>query len=237
MGEGPLRRSRRGVRSWASPGVAVGPGTSGATLGAVRVIEVFADIVCPFTHIGLRRLVEHRAGLGRDDVRLHVRSWPLEIVNGNPVDPAFIAHEIDDLRRQVAGDLFTGFDVAAFPATSLPALALTLAAYEVAIETGEAVALRLRDALFEEGRDVADPAVLAEIAAAYGLDGPASDDAVLADHAEGARRGVIGSPHFFLPDGGATFCPSLDIRKGEAGLRVAIDPQGFAGLVESCFAP
>ena len=54
------------------------------------VIEVFADVACPFTHIGLRRLVEQRAALGRDDVTLLVRAWPLELVNGKPLDPAFI---------------------------------------------------------------------------------------------------------------------------------------------------
>jgi len=45
------------------------------------VIEVFADVACPFTHVGLKSFVARRAGLGRDDVILRVRAWPLEIVN------------------------------------------------------------------------------------------------------------------------------------------------------------
>ena len=32
-------------------------------------IEVFADVLCPFTHVGLRRLVARRTELGRDDPR------------------------------------------------------------------------------------------------------------------------------------------------------------------------
>jgi hypothetical protein len=34
----------------------------------MTVIEVFADVACPFTHVGLRRFVDRRAELGRHDV-------------------------------------------------------------------------------------------------------------------------------------------------------------------------
>ena len=47
-------------------------------------IEVYADISCPFTHIGLRTILRRRNELGRDDVSVRVRSWPLEPVNGVP---------------------------------------------------------------------------------------------------------------------------------------------------------
>ena len=85
------------------------------------VIEVFADVGCPFTHVGLRRMVDRRDELGRTDVVLRVRAWPLEHVNHTPLDPAFIAEEVAAIRVQVAPDLFTGFVPGAFPATSLPA--------------------------------------------------------------------------------------------------------------------
>ena len=32
---------------------------------SMTVIEVFADVTCPFTHVGLRRFVERRGELGR----------------------------------------------------------------------------------------------------------------------------------------------------------------------------
>ena len=117
----------------------------------MTVIEVFADVACPFTHVGLRRFVDRRAELGRDDVTLRVRAWPLEIVNGQPLDPHFIAEEVDDIRQQVAPALFQGFTEAAFPASSLPALTLAAAAYDENLATGERVSLALRDLLFEQG--------------------------------------------------------------------------------------
>src|SRR5690348_5100333 len=93
-----------------------------------KVVEVFADIRCPFTHVGLRRLVEMRRKSGADFV-LRVRAWPLELVNGEPLDPDFIAEEVEELQEQVAPDLFRGFDVAKFPGSSLPALRLAVRAY------------------------------------------------------------------------------------------------------------
>ena len=90
----------------------------------------------------------------------------------------------------MAPDLFAGFREGTFPATSMPALALTHAAYRSDPGTGEDVALRLRNLLFEEGVDIADPSVLAAVAAEHGVDGPLDDtDPVLADHVEGTRAG------------------------------------------------
>ena len=90
----------------------------------MTVIEVFADVACPFTHVGLRRVVDRRTQLGRHDVTLLVRAWPLEVVNGQPLDPRFIAEEVDDIRQQVAPTLFAGFTEASVPTSSLPALSL-----------------------------------------------------------------------------------------------------------------
>lgn len=201
------------------------------------MIEVFADVACPFTHVGLRRFVERR-DRGGPQVRLRVRSWPLEVVNGEPMDPSFIADEVDEIRGQVAPDLFAGFDPDAFPASSMPALALSAAGYEVDLATGEAISLELRDLLFEQGRDIADAAVLAGVAERHGVAVDAVDpalDAVHADHAEGRRRGVIGSPHFFTP-AGDFFCPSLDVGRDANGhLRITADPVGFEQFLDSCF--
>jgi predicted DsbA family dithiol-disulfide isomerase len=190
-------------------------------------VEVFADIGCPFTHVGLRRLVDRRRTLGTV-LPLRVRAWPLELVNGAPLAPELVAEEIEALRAQVAPDLFVGFDPARFPATSLPALDLAAAAYRRSPEVGERVSLALRHALFEEGRDVAAPDVLAEVAAAHGLDAPTARDraAVDEDWAEGRRRGVLGSPHFFVGAKGF-FCPSLDIERVDGHLRIKSDPEAL----------
>jgi len=184
----------------------------------VRVIEVYADVWCPFAHVGLRRAARRRDQLGRDDVVLRVRAWPLELVNGAPLDAAVTAERVDALRSQVAPDLFTNFDPEHFPSTSLPALAFAAAAYRRDDRTGEAVSFALRDALFEEGRDISSPDVLFEVAAAHGLGDPTTEDSegVLSDWRGGRERGVKGSPHFFCGSIQA-FCPSLDLFKDEEG--------------------
>jgi predicted DsbA family dithiol-disulfide isomerase len=202
----------------------------------MSTIEVFADVRCPFTHVGLRRLVERRAALGRHDVRLRVRAWPLELVNGAPLDADVIAEEVEDIRGQVATDLFAGFDVAAFPTSSLPSLALAAKAYEVSTEAGERVSLALRDALFEHGRNVGADDVLREIAVAAGVEVPDAADhrRVLDDWAEGRACGVIGSPHFIVDESGF-FCPGLDIERVDDHLQIRTDRHAFDAFVERCF--
>ena len=201
----------------------------------MTVIEVFADVACPFTHVGLLQFVERRNELGRHDVVLHVRSWPLEIVNGHPLDPHFIAEEIDDIRGQIAAPLFARFSEDAFPASSIPALELSAAAYEKDLATGEAVSLALRDLLFEQGVDIADPEVLGRLAAEHGVHADLTDThRVVEEHAEGVERNVIGSPHFFTP-AGSFFCPSLDVHRDDTGhLRITAD-SGFDQFVATCF--
>ena len=111
-----------------------------------------------------------------------VRAWPLEIVNGKPLDPAFIYEEVVDIRHQVAPDLFADFREDALPSSSIPALALTEAAYRHDAATGEQVALRLSDLLFEEGVDIAEPSVL------DGASPPTTASRPLRRHLPRARR-------------------------------------------------
>ena len=200
------------------------------------VIEVFADVACPFTHVGLKSFVARRAELGRDDVTLRVRAWPLEIVNSQPLDPADIAEEIAALHEQVGSTLFTGFSRESFPATSLPALALASAAYERDVVTGERVSLELRDLLFEHGVPIAEPGVLQRVAAEHGIElGSADQQRVLDEYAQGMDRGVVGSPHFFTPAGGF-FCPALDISRNPNGrLHIRPDTAGFERFLATCF--
>jgi len=201
----------------------------------VTTLEVFADITCPFTYVGVRRFVAAREERGLSHVRLRFRAWPLEIVNGVPLQGDFVAHEIADIRAQVAPELFGGFDPATFPSTSIPAFGLAAAAYDHGDERGEAVSLALRHAIFEEGRDVGDPAVLGTIGAAYGVVLLSAEDAlerVRADHDEGIERGVVGSPYFFA-GGRGLFCPTLRISKDGDHYRVEWDREAFEDLLGS----
>ncbi|MEZ5323009.1 MAG: DsbA family protein [Microthrixaceae bacterium] len=200
-----------------------------------KVIEVFADVGCPFTHVGLRRFVQRRDALGRSDLVLHVRAWPLEVVNGSPMDPGFIAEEVEQIRAALGGDVFVGFVPGSFPATSIPAMALAAAAYDVDPGIGESVSLRVRHLLFEEGVDVSDHAVLHSIAEGFGFEADLDDDtAVLEDHRRGVGQGVVGSPHFFT-DGGDFFCPALAVGRDDEGvLQVSPDPERFDRFFASC---
>ena len=202
---------------------------------ASRTIEVFADLRCPFTHVGLRRLVVRRHALGQDGVGLRVRAWPLELVNAAPLDPLLIAEEVEELRAQVAPDLFVGFDPERFPGSSMPGLRLAAAAYRRGLAVGERISLALRTALFEEGRDITDSTLLDAIAAEVGSTEPVAgtDDDVVADWREGQRRGVIGSPHFFVA-GHSWFCPALDITRRDGHLQIADDPAAFERFVAAC---
>jgi predicted DsbA family dithiol-disulfide isomerase len=199
-------------------------------------IEVFADVVCPFTHVGLRRLTEQRRVLG-STVIVRVRAWPLELVNGEPLDAALVDEEIEELREQVAPDLFVGFDRTQFPSTSLPALTLAAAAYRRSATLGERVSLALRHALFEEGRDIANVDVLADIARAFDVPSIEAGDreSIQVDWDEGRRREVKGSPHFFV-GGTGYFCPALEITRVDGHLRITSDEIGFENFVARALA-
>jgi predicted DsbA family dithiol-disulfide isomerase len=175
-------------------------------------VEVYADVCCPFTHFGLRRLVEARRAHGSNRP-IRIRAWPLEWVNGTALEPEAVASEIAALRAQVAPDLFRRFDARAFPHTSIPAFGLAAAAYGCDLATGERVSLALRDALFEHGLDVSDAGVLDRMAAHFGivqLDPESIEASVRADWRRGTTRGVQGSPHFFVGSR-SWFCPTLVI--------------------------
>lgn len=202
------------------------------------VIEVFADIWCPFAHVGLRAIEEQRRRSDREDMVIWVRAWPLELVNGAPLDPTVTWEHAEDLRNQVAPDQFRHLDVDHFPTSTLEALALADRAYRTGLQVGERMSFALRDALFEEGRDISDPAILRYLADELGVAMPDGSDrtAVIADWDEGKRRGVLGSPHLFCGDVDA-FCPSLDITKDPvAGLSVVRDTSGLTTFLDQCFA-
>ena len=209
-------------------------------LRCMRTVEVFADVLCPFTHVGLHTLIDRRAERRLTEPFLRIRAWPLELVNGRPLDAHHIAAEITALRASVRPDLFAGFSVETFPETSMAAFALSAAADR----TGdpaliEDVGMALRNAVFEDGVDIGHPDNVAPLADSFDLrplGASETEAAVRADWDEGKARGVVGSPHFFTADGGSWFCPGLDISRDSRGDFVVAWKQGTESFVERVFS-
>jgi predicted DsbA family dithiol-disulfide isomerase len=205
----------------------------------MKTVEVFADILCPFTHVGLHTLIDRRTERGLSEPRLRIRAWPLELVNGQPLDAKHIGAEITALRASVRPDLFTGFSVDTFPSTSMAGFALSAAADRTGNPVvAEEVGMALRDAVFEFGLDIGRPEVVAPIAAQFNLEPLDIDStaaAVRADWDEGRARGVIGSPHFFTGDDGSWFCPGLAISRDDVGNFIIAWKQGSEAFVDSVF--
>lgn len=199
------------------------------------VIEVFADLWCPFAHIGLAAAKAACVEAGRADVVFWVRAWPLELVNAEPMDPLRAAANGAALRAQVAPERFAKVDPTTFPSTTLPALALAHAAYRVSPSVGEQVSFALRVALFEEGRDLSDPHVLDDLARRFGVPAASDEDraGVLKEYAEGQARGVVGSPHFFCGNHGH-FCPSLEITQEEDGRLIRLEAARLREFLVTC---
>ncbi len=191
----------------------------------MTILEVFADVTCPFTHVGLRRVVDDVG----DIVQLRVRAWPLEWVNGAPMEAGAVSAKTEALRDQLHVDAFSGLRPERWPATTIPALNLAAAAYERGPDLGLVASMAIRDALFERGLDISDTDVLAELATRFDLPIPGAEAcrSVLDDFADGRRRGVRGSPDFFV-HGREFFCPALDLGHDDDGDLVArFDRDGF----------
>lgn len=195
-------------------------------------VEVFADVGCPFAHVGLSLVVSRLAEMD-PPVDCYVRAWPLEWVNGSPLEGDAVAVKIAALRDQLDVDCFNGFDADQFPTTTIPALNLCAEGYGRDAQTGLEVSLSVRNALFEEGLDVGRQQVLAEIAAEYELPAPSRDpsQAVLDEYADGRARGVRGSPDFYMGDA-EFFCPALDLDHDDDGrLLAGFDIEGFETFI------
>lgn len=204
------------------------------------VVEVFSDVTCPFAHVGLRRVTEEL--VARDtgiDVRL--LAWPLEWVNGAPLGHAAVAAKAAVLSERLGVESFEGLGRAAWPDTTVPALELTAAAYEIDQATGFAVGMAIRSALFRHGRDISEPDVLVSIAREHGMDGAEVRDArtatlggrVQVEYEDGRRRGVRGSPHYWAGDTDF-FCPALVIGRGDDGGLIAdFDPSGLSTFLDA----
>ena len=196
-------------------------------------VEVYADVACPFAHVLLSQLVQRRAELDATSIGIVVRAWPLELIDAVPHDPEQIVAEVRALQASVAPELFRGFSTDRMPESTLPSMALTAAAYSRTPEAGEAVALRLRELLFEEGVDISDPVVLGALEASHGLHVAPDVSVVEAEWDLGRHRGVKGSPHVFAGEM-SEFCPTFTV--GRTQHDYVVEPTPWASdFLTGCF--
>ena len=182
-----------------------------------HVIDVYADLWCPFAYVGLTRAVDSD-DVVQGRVQLDLRSWPLELVNGEPLPQGKTLANATALRASVAPDLFAGVHHWVYPTSTLPALALAAKANVTDLQLGAAVSMHLRHLLFEDGLDLSSDLVLNQVAQDFAI-ARDPDDLLLvnSEHLNGQQRGVKGSPHFFCGTGEDIFCPTLDLSRDEEG--------------------
>lgn len=166
------------------------------------------DVVCPYAWLASLQVDAFAAEHG-----LVVRHRPVLLGGllrhfGGPDDPNRVQSPARarmtrlDIVRSAALHGRTIEVPAAHPRRTLDAMRLIIAAPE---QDRVRLAAALFSAYWEQGRDVADRAVLTEIAAAHGVAIAAIDDAAVKDELrartdEAAQRGVFGVPTFSVGD-------------------------------------
>lgn len=189
------------------------------------VLTVYADVVCPWASLalhGLRR-ARHRRDLRK--VRIDLRAYPLELVNGVPNPKRVVDTEVP-----VVGGLSESLGWRSWnrppyewPVSSLLALEAVQAAKRPEVgglAASDELDAALRRALFVDSRCISLLPVICEIAESC----PAVNTAALTRslYLGSGRAEVItqwrntadrvqGSPHVFLPDGTEWHNPGVEV--------------------------
>ena len=199
-------------------------------------IELYADYVCPFCYLGTRALEQYRED--RDDP-LAVEWHPFDLRRGKRNPDGSIDHEVDDGKddeyyeqaRQNVRRLQDeyGVEMAQEIATDVDSFDAQVASWYVNTEHPDqwnAFDEAIYTALWQDGRDIGDVDVLADLAADVGLPADEIRDAVADDDrratleerfAAASQRGITGVPTF-VSDGRVA--------------RGAVPPEHIARLVE-----
>ncbi len=188
---------------------------------ALTRVDVVSDAICPWCWIGKRHLEGALARLAEEGERFRVHWRPFQL---NPDMPregveraAYRAAKFGSIERSreldaqvaaagAAAGLEFRFDRQRRTPNTVDAHRLVRRAGEAGGEARQdAVVEALFRAYFQEGRDIGDAAVLAEVASAAGLEGAAAllasgeGEAEVRAEDEGFRRlGITGVPSFAL---------------------------------------
>ncbi|MDS0294395.1 DsbA family oxidoreductase [Halogeometricum luteum] len=200
-------------------------------------ITVYSDYVCPFCYLGRESLRQYQES--RED-ELEIDWHPFDLRSGKRNPDGTIDHDVDDgkdddyyeqakenvRRLQERYDVEMDLDIA----TDVDSLPAQVASYYVREHydygTWLAFDVAIFDALWTEGEDIGDEAVLVELAAEAGVDGDEirsalDDDALRGEvreqFTEAKQQGITGVPTFAYDGYGA---------------RGAVPPEQLKRLVE-----
>jgi predicted DsbA family dithiol-disulfide isomerase len=182
---------------------------------SVEEITVYADYVCPFCYLGRESLARYRAGR-EEPLRVDWRPFDLRARKRGP--DGEIDHDVEDGKdeeyyaqaRENVRRLREryGLEMAQEIATDVDSLNAQVASVAVRESHGHdrwlAFDEGVFDALWQDGRDIGDPDVLAEVADGVGVAGTVrgalADDErrseVREQFEEATRRGITGVPSF-----------------------------------------
>jgi predicted DsbA family dithiol-disulfide isomerase len=186
-------------------------------------IDIVSDVVCPWCYLGKARL-EFAIAEVQDEIGVDINWRPYRLNPDHP--PEGVDHQ-SDLARKLGGKdavdrahamlqklgedvgIRYNFEAIKIGPNTLDAHRMLHWAMTEGREVQDKVATALFKANFEEGRNVGDPAVLADIAEQSGLDRKvienllatdADKDTVLSEIDAAQKMGVTGVP-FFIIDG------------------------------------
>lgn len=189
------------------------------------VVTVYGDLACPFASLAIAGLRAARDRLGLD-LKLDIRAFPLELVNGRP-------HRFGVL--EVEKPVLVGIaphlgwqrwraDPTTWPASTLLPLEAVQAAKRPEVgglAASEELDSALRRALFVDSRCIAVLQVILEVAEeCAGVDRTALLAAIRAgagraevfSHLDQQERGAVhGSPHVFVASGRDWLNPGIDL--------------------------
>jgi predicted DsbA family dithiol-disulfide isomerase len=190
---------------------------------ASGTIQIWSDLLCPFAHVAIHRLVVARARLELvDQVKLDHHTFPLELFNGPHSRPGTDSEAVGlgMIEPEAGFRLWTAADWL-YPNTVLLANEAVAAAKARGLGPAEDLDRALRRAFWVESRAIGHRNVILEVAAETGtvdvdalteaLDSGRHRADVMTDYAIARTDDVNGSPHLFAPDGTDLHNPGITV--------------------------
>jgi predicted DsbA family dithiol-disulfide isomerase len=225
------------------------PGAAAAAPAGTNAVVVYSDLRCPWAHVAVHRLLTEVELRGvASELHVDHRWFPLDR-DAMPSDLDALDRKVQPIRELApeAGWRAWAGSSARFPDSSELAAAWVQGAKRASPAASVALDRSLRTALFADGRDLADEAVLADIAA--GVDGldvetvrsevasgrPAAE---LERHAELAQSDLVpASPTIVLADGTTWTNPGIEFHTEDGVPSVdRDDPDVYGEIVDAFLA-